>query len=72
MKKRTSINEARSKWKTKLRKCNSRLVKAGETMSTLEDSLEEIIQRDAERKRVGKYEKLRDIEDNWRGLISIW
>lgn len=32
-------------------------------MSKLEDSLEEIIQN-AERKRVGKYEKLRDIEDN--------
>ena len=40
-------------------------------MSTLEDSLEEIIQRDAERKRVGKYEKLRDIEDNRGRLISI-
>lgn len=70
MKKRTLIKEAKSKWKTKLRKCNSRLVKAGETMSKLEDSLEEIIQN-AERKRVGKYEKLRDIEDNWEGLISI-
>lgn len=46
-----------------MRNCNSRLVKAGETMSKLEDSLEEIIQN-AERKRVGKYEKLRDIEDN--------